>query len=166
MRPPQSLHKKHQVGEKREWLKVTETAPPPLLTAHEQAKHSKLSHPEVWKTLGWPQKSVAVYRAEYHSQKDERRGVDTNRWSYSMVNFCYVQEQEEHRKLNGRTTPQNMVSELYVEIDKILPSLEYRLAPKKEHEKKGTSSLRSSAEVSTNTPKDEKELLEACGSAV
>ena len=146
-------------GEKRDWLKVWETAPPMMLNAHGRAKYVKLKHPEVWKELGQPQKTGASWTTEFHSREAERRGVAANRWLYSMAHFCSYQKEEETKRQHAWVLKETLFAELYAEIDRLQPSLEYCLAPKKQAEKKGSASLRASAEVSAAPSKDEKELL-------
>ena len=53
-----------------------------------------------------------------------------------------------------------MFKQLYIEIERILPSLQFCLAPKKEYEKKGAASLRSGATstVAKTVSKDPAEL--------
>ena len=143
---------------KRDWLKVWETAPAQMLNAQGQAKYSKMSQEQVWKELGQPQNSGAVYTTEYHSQKDERRGIATNRWLYILVNFCKYQKDSSVKKQNLAILNTSKCQELYNEIDDVLPSLEYCLAPKKSSERKGSSSLRSSAEVSITETKPKEKL--------
>ena len=121
---------------KRDWLKVWETAPAQMLNAQGQAKYSKMSQEQVWKELGQPQTSGAMYMTEYHSRKDERRGIATNRWLYTLVLYCKYQKEETIKKQNEGILNEKKCKELYEEIDKVLPSLEYCLAPKKVSEKK------------------------------
>ena len=53
----------------------------------------------------------------------------------------------------------DLVKELYEEIDRIRPAVEYCLAPRKAHKKEGASSLRSAAVVeAVSSTKDEEEL--------
>ena len=91
---PTKTKAKPTKGTKRDWLKVWETAPAQMLNAQGQAKYSKMSQEQVWKELGQPQTSGAVYMTEYHSRKDERRGIATNRWSYTLVLYCKYQKEE------------------------------------------------------------------------
>ena len=157
---PTKTKAKPTKGTKRDWLKVWETAPAQMLNAQGQAKYSKMNQEQVWKELGQPQSSGAVYMTEYHSRKEERRGIATNRWLYALVLYCKYRKEVTIKKQNEGILNEKKCKELYDEIDKVLPSLEYCLAPKKVSEKKGSSSLRSSAEVSINETKPTEELCQ------
>ena len=91
----------------------------------------------------------------------ERRGVGINKWIHAQVTFCKYQLDENIKKQNVYLLKEDMCTALYAEIDRILPSLEYRLAPKKAAAPKAASSLRA-AQVSqsqtVSTPKPEQEL--------
>ena len=63
-----------------------------------------------------------------------------------MITFCKHQNDETVKKQNKYLLQNGVYEELYKEIDDILPSLEYCLAPRKKNEKKGVSSLRSGPE--------------------
>ena len=95
---PEKTKAKPTKGTKRDWLKVWETAPAQMLNAQGQAKYSKMSLEQVWKELGQPQSSGAVYMTEYHSRKEERRGIATNRWLYALVLYCKYQKEEQIKK--------------------------------------------------------------------
>ena len=120
----------------RDWLKVWETAPAKMLNAQGQAKYANMSLEQVWKELGQPQSGGAVYMTEYHSRKDERRGIATNRWLYTLVLYCKYQKEDTVKRQNEGILNETKCKELYDEIDKVLPSLEYCLAPKKVSETK------------------------------
>ena len=132
-------------GQARPWLKVFETLPPQLLNAYGEAKYGKLPDSEVWKNLCKPLKSGAMYCTEFCSPSEERRGIATNRWLHAMVLYCNYQNDETVKKHNEAILKPAKYVELYKEIEGILPSFEYCLAPKKVSEKSGAASLRSGA---------------------
>ena len=155
---PAKKKARRQDDQPREWLKVWETAPAKMLNAQGQAKYANMSLSEVWKELGVPQSGGAVYMTEFHSRKDERRGIAANRWLHALVLYCKYQKEATVKKQNESILNDTKCKELYEEIDKVLPSLEYCLAPKKVSEKRGSSSLRSSADVSISENKPDNEL--------
>ena len=142
-------------GQARTYLKVYETLPPQLLNAYGEATYCKLSDCEVWKQLSKPLKSGAMYMTEFCAASEERRGIAANRWLHAVVLYCHYQVTEGIKAENKALLNTQVFDELYTEIEKILPSLEYCLAPKKQSEKSGASSLRGTAVVSDGTkPKD------------
>ena len=110
-------------GEKRNWLKVWETAPPVMLNAHGRAKYSDLTQSEVWKALGEPHKSGAMWTTEFHSEEAERRGVAANRWLYSVFHFCKYQQEVDVKRQNEWVMCAPLATELYAEIAELQPSL-------------------------------------------
>ena len=97
---------------------------------------------------------------EFCSPTDERRGIAANRWLHAVVTYCKHQQSDKIKMQNKALLNEKKYEELYAEINKILPSLEYCLAPKKVSEKSGAASLRSTAEVSEGfVKKDPKELM-------
>lgn len=130
---------------KREFLKVFETLPPQMLNAYGPAKYARLSDEAVWKALCLPLKSGAPYMTECCSKETERRGIGINRFLHAAKLFCEYQLEVNVKKQNESVLKEQMYKELYLEIEKILPSFQYCLAPKKEYDKKGASVLRSSS---------------------
>jgi hypothetical protein len=149
--------KKGAQGEKRTWLKVFETLGPQLLNAYGEAGYGKQDDATMWKAMSTPLKSGAVYISELCSKDEERRGIGLNRWIHPISMFCKYQQSAKVREQNAYLLKESMLKELYSEIDDVLPSLEYCLAPRKTTAKQGAASLRSSAyaadaPVSTKTP--------------
>ena len=134
-------------GQKRSWLKVFETLPPQLLNAYGEAKFAKTSDADVWKHMCEPLKSGAMYMTEFCSKDPERRGIAINRWLHAMLLFCRYQMDPAVKKQNEGLLNADKCKEVYTEIERIMPSLEYCLAPKKVCEKTGAASLRSSVSV-------------------
>ena len=132
-------------GSQRKWLKVFETVPVQLLNAYGEAKYTKLSDQSVWEQLSKPLKSGAEYMTELCSTDPERRGVGINRFLHALISYCEHQNDAEVRKRNGLVLEATKCKELYEEIDSILPSLKYCLAPRKTPMKEGAASLRASA---------------------
>ena len=131
-------------GQKREYLKIFETLPPQMLNAYGPAKFAKLSDELVWKHFNQPLKSGGPYMTEFCSKEAERRGIGANRWLHAVMLFCQYQMEDGIKKQNEGLLIEEKCAELYAEIERILPSLEYCLAPKKVKEQCGASSLRSS----------------------
>ena len=129
-------------GEKRPWLKVFETPPAQLLNAYGRAKYTKTPDKDMWVHMSQPLKSGAAYMSELCSDQAERRGIGLNRWLHAMVSYCQYQKTSEARSQNQFIMKEALLNEVYDEIDRILPSLEYCLAPKKVAEKTGASALR------------------------
>ena len=133
-------------GEQRVYLKVYETLPCQLLNAYGMAKYPKLSDSAAWAAMCEPLKSGASFMTEYASPLAERRGIAVNRWLQCVLEFCQYQKTTEVQKQNTCIMQEKIRKELYVEIERILPALEYCLAPKKAFEpKKGACMLRSAA---------------------
>ena len=130
---------------KREWLKVFETLPAQMLNAYGAAKYPKLSDATVWDAFNQPLKTGALYMTELCSKDIERRGVGINRMLQALKTFCEHQQDTSVRAQNEALFKEQMFNEIYAEIDRILPSLNYCLAPKKESEKKGSSTLRANS---------------------
>ena len=129
---------------KREWLKVFETLPSQLLNVYGPSKFAKLSDKQVWTEMQEPLKSGAVWMSEMCSKEPERRGVGINRFIHAMKTFCEYQKDPSVLAANKAVLNPKMYEEFYKEIESILPSLQYCLAPKKQFEKKGAAALRAS----------------------
>ena len=132
-------------GSQRVYLKVYETLPCQLLNAYGMAKYPKLSDSAAWAAMCEPLKSGANFMTEYASPQAERRGVAVNRWLQCVLEFCQYQKMTEVQKQNTLIMQEKIRQELYDEIERILPALEYCLAPRKAFEKKGACMLRSAA---------------------
>ena len=145
-------------GATREWLKVFETLPPQLLNAYGEASFNKMGDEAVWDQMSAPLVSGAMYCTELASPKLERRGIGSNRWIDAELQFCRYQLTDTVRTQNQFVLKEKLYDELYKEIERIQPSLEYCLAPKKEYKKQGAASLRSGlrsqSEVSQKDPKE------------
>ncbi len=103
---------------------------------------------KMWKNFDKPLKSGALYMTEFCSKEPERRGIAINRWLHAVLLFCRYQKDAEVQKQNAALLNSEKCKELYAEIDRIMPSLEYCLAPKKAAEKTGAASLRSGVSTS------------------
>ena len=132
-------------GSKRKWLKVFETPPVQMLNAYGEAKYAKMSDPSVWEHLSKPLKTGAEYMTELCSPEAERRGVGINRFLHAILSYRDYQLDSEIRKRNEFVLQEKIFKELYEEIEKIVPSLKYCLAPRKTPVKEGAASLRASA---------------------
>jgi hypothetical protein len=148
-------------GKKRPWLKVFETLPAQMLNAYGPAKFAKMSDSDVWQHFSTPLKSGAMYMTELCSKEEERRGIGINRWLHAVKVFCEYQKEPGMQKANEALLVPTKCSGLYEEIARILPSLEYCLAPQKAKEKSGASSLRSSG-IQSNAVGIQKDPLELC----
>ena len=102
-------------------------------------------------------KSGAQYMTELCDEAADRRGVGLNRWLQVVLNFCKYQLDVCIKSQNESLLQADKCRVLYAEIGRILPAIEYCLAPKKESEKSGVSSLRSSGidPPAVSTSKDE-----------
>ena len=72
----------------------------------------------------------------------ERRGVGLNRWLYAVWQYCKYQNNPKVKHQNRAIMESVKYDELYKEIDRALPSIEYCLADKKTAQKEGAASLR------------------------
>ena len=144
-------------GTKRKWLKAFETAPAQLLNVYGPAKCARMADEDVWHQLKQPTNN-AEYATELASPDAERRGIGLNRWLQVMVVFCEYQLREDITKHNKIVMNETVCNELYAEIERILPSLKYCLAPKKVSLKHGTSSLRSGPEDTAGAVKEVSQL--------
>ena len=156
------INSKGDSGKKREYLKVFETLPVQLLNAYGQSKFARTSDEDVWKHFAVPQKTGAEWMTEYCSKSPERRGIAINRWLLCMQNYLKHQLEEDVKTQNKALIDAAKFKEIYKEIEGILPSIDYCLAPKKVSEKTGASSLRSAAVsiADTKNVRDPKDLDE------
>jgi len=145
-------------GEQRQYLKVFETLGPQLLNAYGEAKFTKMEDKDVWEAFCKPLKSGAPYMTEFCDSKDERRGIGANRWIMSLLTFCKYQVSVVGKQHNNLILKPEVCKELYAEIEKVLPSLEYCLAPKKNKEASGASNLRS--QVSQTVTQSDRDPIE------
>ena len=138
--------KKHKAdaAEPRMWLKIWETLPPQLLNAYGPAKYNRMSDEDVWSHMSEPLNSGAMYMSEMCSKDAERRGTGINRWLHAVLTFCKYQKDDCIMRQNQALLVESKCKELYAEIDRIMQSLEFCLAPKKYKSKSGAASLRSS----------------------
>ena len=151
-------------GQDRLWLRVYETAPAQMLNVYGEAKFGKLSDAAVWQQLCKPLKTGAMYATEFASTDPERRGIAANRWMHAVLVFCEYQMKKSVNEQNKFIMNEILYDELYAEITRIMPSLQYCLAPKKVSEKSGAASLRSNAQqVSTGSAKKDEEGLDKHG---
>jgi len=132
-------------GTKRTWLKAFETAPAQMLCAYGLAKHATLSNEAVWDAVVQPLKSGALFMTEYADEDAERRGVAINRWLKSLYDYLQYQKTPVQKKKNEFILNENVIKMFYEEIERILPSVEYCLAKKRQGVSSGAASLRSSA---------------------
>ena len=147
-------------GEKRTYLRCYETAPPQWLNAYGPAKYQKLSDNAVWTAMSEPLKTGAVWMSELCSKEVERRGVGMNRALHPLKLFMEYNTDATIKGQNERLLKPEIYKELYQEIDTILPSVTYCLAPKKEAPKKGGSILRGAqtSQVGMAAKKSDEEL--------
>ena len=134
--------KSEKQGEKRPYLRPYETIPDQWLNVYGPAKFQKMSDSAVWKEMSEPQRTGAVYMSECCSKKPERRGVGANRGIHAILTFLEYNLDPKIKEQNEKVLEKRIYTELYAEIDRILPSVKYILAPKKQAEKKGGSMLR------------------------
>ena len=132
-------------GIKRSWLKIYETLPNQLLNGYGQSKFVNIPDKEMWQSMGEPIRSGAPCMSELCFSDKERRGVGINRWLQPLESYMKYQQEERNKKHNQMILSERIFTEVYAEIDKILPSVTFCLAPRKYAEKKGANLLRSSA---------------------
>ena len=92
---------------------------------------------------------------EFCSPDAERRGIACNRWLQCLQAYLRYQNEDQIKRANKAIMDTTKYTELYEEIDKILPAITYCLAPKKVSDKKGAASLRCG--VSTSEENEEKD---------
>ena len=122
--------------------------PPQLLNAYGEAKYTRMTDDKVWDSFSQPQKTGAKYMTELCSDEKERRGIGINRFLHAVISYCEYRQEEKVRKQNAMVLQEIKCKELYAEIQSILPSLKYCLAPRKTSAKSGAASLRAAAVVS------------------
>ncbi len=159
-RPPPAKAARHEVGGSRAYLKCFETLAPRMLNAYGAAKYSKMADEDVWEHMSTEQKSGAMWMTEYAAIDPERRGTATNRWLQVQIAFCKQQQSVFMRQQNGGLMLPDKLKCLYDEIDRILPSLEYCMVPKKSSSKAGSSALRSGVAVSETSSAAARDLSE------
>ncbi len=153
---------RQDAGGPRAYLKCFETLAPQMLNAYGEAKYAKMADEDVWKHMSTELKSGAMWMTEYAAIDPERRGTATNRWLQVQIAFCQQQKSASQRQKNAFVMLPDKLACLYDEIDRILPSLEYCLAPKKASPKTGSSALRSGV-ADTETSSSAKEPSDLTG---
>ena len=148
----------HDKGEKRKYLKVYEHLPSQWLSVYGEAEYHKASDPTVWNHMVEPQKSGAAWASEWCDADDNRRGTATNRWIMAVKTRLETELDPERKRQNEFVLNDVVCKQLYEEIDKIMPSLIYCLAPKKEFEKKGAAGMRCGVTQTVSEAKDPVEL--------
>ena len=118
-------------GEKRKWLKIYETLPNQLLNAYGGAKNIKMSDSDMWVEMKRPLATGAASMSELCFLDEERRGVGVHRWLQVCESFCMCQQMPSTKQQNEAIMNTNMAKELCAEIDRILPSISFCLAPRK-----------------------------------
>ncbi len=159
--PPPAKVARQEAGGPRAYLKCFEALGPQRLNAYGEAKYAKMADEDVWKHMSTELKSGAMWMTEYAAIDPERRGTATNRWLQVQIAFCQQQKSVPQRQKNAFLMLPDKLACLYDEIDRILPSLEYCLAPKKSSPKSGSSALRSGvavSETSSSAARDPPEL--------
>ena len=144
-------------GKKRSYLMAFETLPAQLLNVYGASKFPQLKDEDVWKHLNEEQKTGAIFMTEYCDKDVDRQGIGFNRWAHAQMLYCKHQLQPAVKLQNEFVLKANLSKELYTEINQLLPSLEYCLAPKKVSAKKaGAASLRSAGVSSLDEPVSKK----------
>jgi len=118
-------------GTKRNWLKVYETLPCQPLNGYGQAKYVKISEKEMWEQMHSPLRSGVSCMSELCLEEKDRRGVGINRWLQPLQAFLMYQNEDMQKTRNKMILNEGIFKSLYEEIDKILPSVSYCLAPRK-----------------------------------
>lgn len=93
----------------------------------------------VRQAMSFPLKSGVAYMAGYASLDFERRAIAADRWLNSMLVFLQYQQNIVTKKRNQASMKENLFNQLYAEIDRIFPSVEYCLASKKVSVPRGAS---------------------------
>ena len=117
--------------EPREFLRVWETAPARALNAVGPSAMPGLSDEQVWDEQIKPQAGGAVFGTELASSKDERRGIGLNRWMKAVVDYIEFETVPLRKSINEYMLSEEVCTGFYLEANRILPSLKYCLAPKK-----------------------------------
>jgi hypothetical protein len=146
-------------GETRAFLKIFETLPAQLLNAYGEARYAGMTDRAVWDQLVKPLNSGAQWMTEFAAKEAERRGIGFNRWALSVKVYMEYQNKPEVKKYNDFILKPELFASFYEEVDRILPSITYCLAPRKFAAKEGAANLRSSApDVVSSEAKDPAEL--------
>ena len=148
------------VGGPRVNLRCSEMLGPRMLDASGEAEYEKMADEDLWKHMSTPEKSGAKWMTECAAIDPQCRGTATNVWLQVQIAFCKQQQSVSQRENNVFLMLPDRLSCLYDEIDRILPSLEYCLAPKRSSSESGSSALRSWVAVSetSSSAKDPSEL--------
>ena len=148
--------KKAEKGKKRAYMVIYENLPNTMMNMQGVAKYVKLTDPELWTMLCKPQKTGAIWHSEFCDPSAERRGIGMNRFLLAMKLFMEYQQEPAKRQGNDFLMRAELVSELYAEIDRVLPSIVACLAPKKEY-RGNQQSLRAAAHTPSQVlaPPDE-----------
>ncbi len=152
---------KQEPKEDREYIKAFETLPPQLLNVYGPGKWASLGDQPLWYDINQPLPSGAKCMSELCFKSDERRGVGINRWLQVMKNFILYQQQASVKEQNQGMLSQERFEQLYGEIERIFPSIEYCLAAKKVKKKQaGVSNLRAAAPTDEPGPRFEVSAIE------
>jgi hypothetical protein len=129
----------------REYLYVHETAPMTLLCAYGEGHWNRVGDDAFWKQISMATKTGAAWGTEYASKSASHRGVAANRWLQVQVAYCKYQKLPTTIAQNEIILSKTFRQALYAEIEVILVSMEFLLAPKKEPKKEGTAFLRAAS---------------------
>ena len=147
-----------EAGQERQYLRVFETAPSQMLNAYGEARHFKMEDAAVWDAVSGPLKTGAAWMTEYASPEAERRGIAINRYLKSLEDYLLYQRSEKGMRTNEYVLKPAIFAELNAEVERLLPIVQYCLAPKKVSQKTGAASLRSTPVSTPTTNKTAQEL--------
>ena len=118
-------------GQERGWLYRLETAPYLWLAAEDVGvKMGRLDDRLIWEYLTRPSQTGAKYMSEYASDDCFVRGVAANRYLMALEHYMMSQKKPRIIGYNEIVMKEEIRKELYDEIDRILPSVKYCLAPR------------------------------------
>ena len=84
-----------------------------------------------------PLNTGAKHMTEYAAADVGRRGVAINRWLQPVLEYCPCQKTEAVRKQEQYIMQEKVHRELYEEIERLLPSLQYCLARRRLWRRRG-----------------------------
>ena len=95
-----------------------------MLDAHGPANFAKMSDATVWKPISG-RSLCAQCITELSSKNVYQRGEGLNRMLQTVILFCHHQQDPKVKEHNEAVLKETMFKEVYDEIDRVLPSLEY-----------------------------------------
>ena len=163
---PSKSRRTEEHGVPREYLRPYETIPAQVLNVYGPARYATMTDEDMWMHLGKGLGTGAASMTELRFESKERRGVGINRWLHAVKTYMEYNKKEEVQKKNQKILRDDVYAALYSEMEEVLPHVIVCLAPRKQRQKSGASSLRSGVEEQAERPKYDEGKIKESGKAL